>query len=86
MAEKIKVMYAGEEVLATPVEITQASELWNQYIIDDGTLIKMKPVATKVYRLDGRFDEDNNPIYLVKSTNIMSVNAPAHLKKGASHD
>lgn len=81
MADKIKVNYAGEEVDAVPVEINQAGENWNQYLLDDGSIIKMKLVATKVLRLENKYDEDNNPVYLVKSTNIMSVNSPDNLKK-----
>jgi hypothetical protein len=81
MAEKIKLNYSGEEVEALPVEINQSSEYWNQYLLDDGTIIKMKLVATKVFRVLDKYDEDANPIYLVKSTNIMAVNAAQALKK-----
>ena len=56
-------------------------EKWNQYLLDDGSLIKMKPVATKVLRVEGKFDEEGSPVYLVKSTNIMSVSAPDSLKR-----
>ena len=81
MSDKIRITYAGEEVMATPVEVSQSGERWNEYLLDDGTLIKMKPVATAVLRVEGKFDEDGNPVYLVKSTNVMSVRSPDNLKR-----
>ena len=81
MSDKIRINYAGQEVDATPIEINQANETWNQYLLDDGTVLKMKLVATKVLRIDDRYDEENNPVYVVKSANIVSVNAPDNLKR-----
>ncbi|HNW39714.1 MAG TPA: hypothetical protein PL125_04120 [Candidatus Omnitrophota bacterium] len=78
---KIKVNFGGEEVEALPIDINQTSENWNQYLLDDGTVIKMKLVATKVLRVDSKFDPEGNPLYIIQSTNITSVNAPDNLKK-----
>lgn len=81
MAEKMKIQFGSEIVEATPVDINQASEYFNQYILDDGTALKLKLVATKVFRVDGRYDAEGNPIYIVQSTNVLSANSPAPLKK-----
>jgi len=81
MADKVKINFAGEEVEATPIDINQTNEYWNNYLLDDGTVIKMKLVATKIFRLDNRYDNEGNPIYFIQSTNVTSVNAPDNLKK-----
>lgn len=81
MGEKIKLNFGSEVVEATPVDINQASEYFNQYFMEDGTVLKMKLVATKVYRIDDRYDQEGNPIYFVQSTNVLSVNSPTELKK-----
>lgn len=81
MAEKIKINFGSELVEATPVDVNQASEYFNQYFLEDGTVLKMKLVATKVFRLDDRYDQEGNPVYFVQSTNVLSVNAPSQLKK-----
>ena len=81
MTNKIKINFGGEEVEALPIDINQTSEYWNQYLLDDGTVIKMKLVATKVLRVDTKFDPEGNPLYVIQSTNITSVNAPDNLKK-----
>jgi hypothetical protein len=78
---KVKINFGGEEVEATPIEISQAGEQWNQYLLDDGTMIKMKLVATKVLRIDNKYDKEGNPVYFVQSTNVISVAAPDNLRK-----
>jgi hypothetical protein len=81
MADKIKINYGGEEVEATPLEINQSQEQWNHYLLDDGSVVKIKLVATKVLRIENKFDDERNPVYLVKSTNIMNVSSPEQLKR-----
>ena len=81
MINKIKINFGGEEVEALPIEINQTNEHWNQYLLDDGTVIKMKLVATKVLRVDNKYDPEGNPLYIIQSTNITTVNAPENLKK-----
>ena len=81
MLNKIKINFGGEEVEALPMDINQTNEYWNQYLLDDGTVIKMKLVATKALRVDNKYDQEGNPLYIIQSTNITSVNAPDNLKK-----
>lgn len=81
MPNKIKMTLGTEEVEAVPIDINQTNEYWNQYLLDDGTVVKMKLVATKVLRVDNKYDLEGNPLYIIQSTNITSVNAPDDLKK-----
>ena len=81
MSNKIKINFGGEEVEALPMDINQTNEYWNQYLLDDGTVIKMKLVATKVLRVDNKYDQEGNPLYIIQSTNVTSVNALDNLKK-----
>lgn len=81
MVDKIKINYAGEEVEAMPIEINQGDEHWNQYLLDDGTTLKVKLVTTRVLRIENKYDHEGNPIYLVQSTNVLAVNSPLSLKR-----
>jgi len=81
MSEKIKVNFGDDLVDASPVAINQSSEYFNQYFLDDGTVLRMKLVATRVLRLEDRYDNDGSPVYFVQSTNVLSVDAPHHLKR-----
>lgn len=81
MADKVKINFGPEIVEATPIEVNQANEYFNQYVLEDGTMLKMKLVATKVFRIDGRYDGEGNPLYFVQSTNVVSVNSPQDLRR-----
>ncbi len=81
MSRNVKVNFQGQEHEAESVDINQTSEHWNQYLLEDGTILKLKSVATDVARLVEAYDEEGNPIYVVKSRNILTVVAPEQLKK-----
>lgn len=73
---KVKIQYAGREVEATPVEVNQAGEKWNEYLLEDGTVLKMKLILKKIMRVENEFDAEGNPVYVMQTTNVTSVTAP----------
>lgn len=78
---KIRLGPEGPEKEAQLIDVQQSNEHWNQYLLGDGTVIKMKLVATEVWRVDGEYDQDGNPMYVVKSSNVLTVNPPDELRK-----
>ncbi len=83
MERPTKLNFQGIERDAVEVDFKVVKEDWNEYNLDDGTRIKLKPVAAAIIRIPGLFDNEGNPVYVVKSSNVMSVSAAANLKKGA---
>jgi len=79
---KVTINLGGKKVQATPIDVNQSGEKWNDYLLEDGTAIRMKLVLKKVLRVDGQFDAEGNPLYVMQSTNVTSVSAPDQLKKG----
>jgi hypothetical protein len=79
--EKVTINMGGRQVQATPVDVNQSSERWNEYFLEDGTVLKMKLVLKKVFKVEGEFDEEGNPVYVMQSTNVTSVSAPGDTKK-----
>lgn len=79
--EKVNINFGGKQVEAAPVEVNQASERWNEYILEDGTLLKMKLVLKKVLRVDNEYDAEGNPVYVMQSTNVTTVSAPKNLRR-----
>lgn len=63
------------------IEVQQSSEQWNQYLLGDGTVIKLKVVVTEVWRVENEYDADGNPVYLVRSKNVLAVTSPDNLRK-----
>ena len=71
----------GHRARAVEVSVQSAQEHWNEYLLDDGSVIRLKPVATEVFRLVDRHDPEGNPIYVLKSTNVVVVRAADHLRQ-----
>lgn len=79
--EREKINLGGREVDAVHVEVNQSAERWNEYILDDGTVLKIKLVLKKVLRTESEFDNEGNPVYLVQTTNVLAVTAPKELRR-----
>ena len=75
------VNWKDKPVEATPVRFKNINEEWNEYDLEDGTTIRMKTIVSEVVRIPDEYDRENNPIYVVKSTNMVVVNSPDHIKK-----
>lgn len=71
--KKITINLGGREVEATPIEVNQSSEHWNEYLLEDGTVLKMKLILKKVMRVNGEYDSEGNPVYVMQSTNVSAV-------------
>jgi len=76
-----KVSWQGREVDTLSIPFKSIKEDWNEYDLEDGTTLKMKAVVSDIVRVDGQFDPEGNPLYLVKSGNMVVVNSPDNLKE-----
>lgn len=81
MPNTIKVEFQGTPHEAVPVEANQSNEHWNQYLLDDGTVLKLKTVVPAIFRLVDAYTSDGDPVYVVKSGNIVTAVCPEKLKK-----
>lgn len=83
--KKTKIQVPGLGLVdAVEVEVTESTERWTEVKLSDGTVIRAKPVVVGVLRIEGHFDQEGNPMYQLKASQIMTVNAPDHLRKDAS--
>lgn len=71
----------GKPVPATEVGFRSSGEHWNEYLLDDGTVIRIKLVATAAFKVDDMFDPDGNPAYVVQSQNVVNVSSPDDIKR-----
>ena len=70
---EMEVPYKGRKVTGVRRNIESSTERWSEAILDDGSRIRMKIVFTDVARVDGEWDSEGNPIYVIRSTNVVSV-------------
>lgn len=69
------------QVTVTEVGYRAVSENWNEYFADDGSVIRIKVVVTEVLRVDDRYDDQGDPVYVVKSANVTAVSAADEVRK-----
>jgi hypothetical protein len=74
MAEtKRKLPVFGLEVDVSEVPITKTDEYVNKYTLEDGTVLRVKSVATAALRVDGQYMPDGSPIYIILASPVTSV-------------
>lgn len=73
--------FQGRETNALSLRLKTIKEEWNEYDLEDGTTLRMKAVVSDISRVEGFYDQENNPVYIVKASNIVVVNSPDSLKK-----
>jgi len=81
MNHRRKVNFKGKEVDALEMPFQTGAEHWNEYVLQDGSVLRLKSVVTDILKVDGEFDNEGNPIYMLKSTNIVSVSPSERAKK-----
>lgn len=65
----------------TEVEMLEAKERWSEYRLADGTILRLKPVMIAIFRAEGQYTPDGEPVYNMKSTLITDVRAAEALTK-----
>jgi len=83
MERKTRLNFQGKDLEGIDLDFKIKKEEWNEYELSDGTFIKIKTIASSIVRIPDMYDNDGNPVYLVKSSNVMAVSASENLKKGA---
>ena len=66
---------------STEVEMLEAKERWSEYRLADGTTLRLKPVLIAIFRAEGQYTQDGEPVYNMKSTLITDVRVPEALTK-----
>ena len=71
----------GVEIEADVIGFRTTAEHFNEYLLEDGTVIKLKPVVTEIIRVPDQYDPMGNPAYIIQSTNVTAVDAPEELRR-----
>ena len=79
---KRKIPLLGREVDVTEVPILHRSDQVAEYTLEDGSTIRFAAIPTVVLRLDGEWNADGSPVYLVShGTIVTAVEWPKTLEK-----
>ena len=64
---------SGETVEGTFIGVIESTERFTDIKLEDGTILKAKVSVAEVARVDGRWDDDGNPLYFLKSQTVITV-------------
>ena len=83
MAEtRMMVGPSGMPVEGTVIDILESRERFSEIRLADGTILKTKMVSVEVVRMKDHWDPDGNPVYHVKSQNLVVASVvPDELKR-----
>ncbi len=84
MERKIKVaIQPGRVVDAFDVPIRESTERWTELTLEDGAVVRVKPMILGVARVEGQWDQEGNPIYALRGgPNMMTVvSVPENLRR-----
>lgn len=74
--ERRKIQIGDAWYEGVPVEVNQANEYWNTYLLDDGTELRIKTVVMNIHRVDEKLDQQGNPTYYVAATTLVDPRMP----------
>lgn len=73
MAEGKTIKLFHHDIPVTDVPVIEVEERFVQYKLEDGTVLKVKSVATSILRVDNEYLPDGNPVYIVLANPVVSV-------------
>jgi hypothetical protein len=63
------------------VDFETIKEDWNEYKLEDGTVLKFKTIVSSIIRTADYDPMTGDPVYHVRSTNILRVKVPEEMKR-----
>lgn len=70
----MKMMINGESCEAVRCQVTQSEERTSSFLLDDGTVVKVRCLITGAWRITGKLDVDG-PMYRINWHLVPSVEA-----------
>lgn len=67
MPRRKPIKYQGRDAEATVLDFSVVTDGTARYRLEDGTVIRVKPVVVSVLRVEGEQNELGEPVYLVQS-------------------
>jgi hypothetical protein len=63
----------GREVDMIEMPFQTGAEHWNEYVVNDGSVVRLKTVVTDILKVEDQYDPSGSPVYFVKSSQVISV-------------
>ena len=63
------------------IKVTKSDEQWSEFHLEDGAVLRLRPVMTAVWRLVDEYDPQGQPTYVTQLAVVNSAIVPDNLKK-----
>lgn len=74
--KKVKINIGARTVEGESMVFKATEEPWTIYKLEDGSIIKLKPVVSDIFKLPDKDPVTGLPQYMIRSSNIVSVEPP----------
>lgn len=71
----------GQTKVGVDVAIEESNERWSDLKLQDGTTMRVKFSIIQMVRVDGEYDPDGNPMYIVKGTPTIVISSASDSMK-----
>lgn len=78
---RVTIQYNGQPHDADQIDFEPEREPWVEIRCEDGTRIRAKLIVQKVFRIDGQYAVDGEPIYQITTGLQLVVDAPPNLRR-----
>ena len=79
--KRVKLNLGGQQVEAEVMDFKAVAEAWSTYRLDDGTIVKVKIIASDIFKLPSADPVTGLPNLIVRSSNVMSIEPPESFAK-----
>jgi hypothetical protein len=63
------------------IPVNAFTESQATYLLADGTTLSMRTIVMQVIRVVGKYDDEGNPAYFLKSHNVVAAVSPENLRQ-----
>ena len=68
------VLHRSPKVNLSPeIFVEESRELWSEFILSDGTVLRAKPIVNVIHRVLDQFDDRGRPLYSVTAAVTFTV-------------
>lgn len=64
---------SGGQGQGVEVQVAESTERWSEFALTDGTVVRGKIIVTSAVRVEGEFDQNGNPLYMMNSAPMFSI-------------
>ena len=70
--DKLNIEYQGRMIEVDRVEFIERKEGWNEYQLTNGKVLRIKLIATTIFKAKTELDQAGNPLYIIQSQNVIA--------------